>query len=213
MEEIRMYLCGTEAELRPVNGLNYLKNLKAARDFAAENERMAEAETLAFWAGMLSDSAYDGGNKLFSSFLDVMEKLTAEEIASAAQDIFYKVSLPKIEDEKGENAAVQKGKEAAARDSGGSSSGGRRVGAAADIYSEHAAKSQIGHADIPRDKKSRKEITVSFGKRNGGGISDAAAKTAAGAFGEKERAPVRISTAEELSEFFERDSRRYDRTY
>ena len=41
MEEIRMYLCGTEAELRPVNGLNYLKNLKAARDFAAENDRMA----------------------------------------------------------------------------------------------------------------------------------------------------------------------------
>ena len=108
---------------------------------------------------------------------------------------------------------MQKGKETAARDSGGSSSGGGYVGTAADIYSEHAAKSQIGHADIPRDKKSRKEITLSFGKRNGGGISDAAAKTAAGAFGEKERTSVRISTAEELSEFFERDSRRYDRTY
>lgn len=214
MEGIRMYLCGTEAELRPVNGFNYLKNLKAARDFAAENDSMSEAETLAFWAGMLSDSAYDGEDKLFSSLSDVMEKLTAQEIASAAQDIFYKVALPKIEDERDENNAAQNGKAPAARGIGGGAAGiGRGGSGAADIYGEPVSGGRTALGDMPRDRKSKKEITLSFGRGKGGGISGGAAETGTGSFGRKERSDVRISTAEELSEFFERDSRRYDRTY
>ena len=94
--ETRMFIYGTEAELRPVNAKDQIENIKNAKKYALENEGGDFAEKAAFLAGMIFSSAYDGDEKLFASFEDVLEKLTVEEISEIGNEIYTPVSLPEI---------------------------------------------------------------------------------------------------------------------
>lgn len=80
-EEIRIFAYGTELELRPVNAEGYLESRRMAAEYSEKFGGDYEAEKAAFLAGLLYRSAYDGENRFFVSEEDVLQKLTAAELS------------------------------------------------------------------------------------------------------------------------------------
>ena len=95
-DEIRMFIYGTEAELRPVNAESYLKNLAIAKKYYSDSGEFAEKAV--FWAGMISDSAFDGEERMFTSYEDVLQKLTMSEISEIGNELYSSVLLPDMQE-------------------------------------------------------------------------------------------------------------------
>lgn len=93
----RMFIYGTEAELRPVSAAVHLRNLNLARKYEMEEGGDNNGYAIVFWAGMIADSAYDeNGKPLFSSYEDVLEKLTLDEISGIGDTIYSDITLPPV---------------------------------------------------------------------------------------------------------------------
>ncbi|MGM9521831.1 MAG: hypothetical protein ACI3VB_05060 [Oscillospiraceae bacterium] len=82
-EEVRVWLSGTECELRPLSARTYIQKVSEA---AQVNEALSGDEStsrLALAACLLAEGAFCDDNKMFSSGMEVLERLTAQEIMEA----------------------------------------------------------------------------------------------------------------------------------
>lgn len=84
--EVRMWMCGTECELRPVSARGLLLAKKESREIAKEFQGDERGKKLIEAACIISAGTYENGEKVFLSGMDVLERLTAEEIFFAAEE-------------------------------------------------------------------------------------------------------------------------------
>ncbi len=84
--EVRMWLYGTECELRPVSAAAYLKARNEAEKLKAEYGEGEVAKELVYAACVVSQGVYEDGERLFSTGDDVLKELTPEEIFSVWQE-------------------------------------------------------------------------------------------------------------------------------
>ena len=89
--ETRAYIADTEAELRTVSASQFLAARKRGLDYARENDGDMLSASVVFWAELIHASAYDGDAPLFSTADEVLTRLTVDEIVSVSEDI----GLPK----------------------------------------------------------------------------------------------------------------------
>ena len=94
--EVNMLICGTEATLRPVSADRYLANLENAEKRSRDKINTQTEKRTFFWAGMIADSAYIGEEKMFDSADEAVSSLTMEEIADIGGELFSEISLPDI---------------------------------------------------------------------------------------------------------------------
>lgn len=109
--DVRMWLCGTECQLRPVNAVSLLSAKKESREITEEFSGDDNDEKLIKAACIVAAGAYDNNEKMFVSGKDVLEKLTAGEIFSAASE--YETTWDVIEKQAavniaGENSEIKK---------------------------------------------------------------------------------------------------------
>ena len=189
--ETRVYIADTEAELRTVSASQFLAARKRGLDYAKENGGDMLSASVVFWAELIRAAAYDGDTPLFSTADEVLTRLTVDEIVSVSEDI----GLPKTVTPMTSETETKKA-----------------VSPEAEIIpipkTEAFSDSETANKENESpDEETAAERTVRK-KPDGTDYSDGRE--------EYTKLPQRItqtptfSGMQEISDFFERDARRYD---
>ncbi|MBQ3405398.1 MAG: hypothetical protein IJG63_08300, partial [Oscillospiraceae bacterium] len=84
--ELRVWLMGTECELRPISAKTRLESRKKAGELFLQLGGDAQSDRLIEAAALISAGLYDGDRPVFASPEEALESLSADEILELAAD-------------------------------------------------------------------------------------------------------------------------------
>lgn len=226
--EVRVWVYGTECELRPVSGLGFLSARREAKQIGREYGDDAAANALISAACLAAQGLYADGERLFETGNDALDAMTAEEILTVAEE-YEELSLSNIElsSTPAEDAKIpgmtvladavseaEKKKENAVQNLAQYAEKSDNL---PHRRTEDAAVSE--NTEIDEQKKQEDTADREKNEENGHGYRESGKlvfgekKTVSRENAQAKKITVRYSgrnTMESVSNFFERDCRRYD---
>ena len=210
----RVFVYGTEAELRPVPAASDINGLKKRRE--DEKELGQTGADILFWTEILSQSLFEDDAPLFSSPEEAMEKLTIDEISQLGDFINRTFAIPKPREDLGHYSMPLEEQEKVngpnvqtdintrlAADQNVSAFTGETRGVEALIESETDSRVPAKRDGLQIYRTYVKPLPAQYG----GAETDFISRTVAA--GQVRSGRYRRSM-EDISNFFGKDSRRYD---
>jgi hypothetical protein len=218
-DDIRVWLKDRECRLLPISAEGYIDAKSRANENSASSTD-DEIARLIFGAYLLAEGAYYDDEPAFTSGEEVLKALTAQEIMGAAEEYLLpevksvdsEDGIPDNENRSGTGEAAQVGaydRNASVSDSSAMGENNRKSLTDAEAFTIGQERTETVDETSGNTKTSWETMTAKIARRKAEGtnaVSTQEGRASRAAFGGY---TTTIVDMREISDFFERDSRRY----